>query len=195
VTADLPVPGYRERDARNQMPIPPGQALGNFTHMETEGELLPLIASLNDPSLTWADLEWLRGVTSLPIVVKGILTAEDARLAVEHGVDGIAVSNHGGRQLDRVPATIDVLEEIVEAADDRAEIYLDGGVRRGTDVLVARALGAKAVFFGRPYLWALAAMGEKGVRIALKILKTEIAIAMALLGTPTLSDITRAHVM
>jgi 4-hydroxymandelate oxidase len=195
VTADLPVPGYRERDARNQMPIPPGQALGNFTHLETEGELLPLIASLNDPSLTWADLEWLRGMTSLPIVVKGILTAEDARLAVEHGVDGIAVSNHGGRQLDRVPATIDVLEEIVEAADDRAEIYLDGGVRRGTDVLVARALGAKAVFFGRPYLWALAAMGEKGVRIALKILKTEIAIAMALLGTPTLSDITRAHVM
>lgn len=195
VTADLPVPGYRERDVRNKMPVPPDQALGNFADIETEGELLPFIAGLNDPSLTWDDLAWLRGVTSLPLVVKGILTKEDARLAVEHGVEGVVVSNHGGRQLDRVPATIDVLEEVVEAVDGRAEVYVDGGVRRGTDVLVARALGAKAVFIGRPYLWALAAMGEKGVRIALKILKTELAVAMALLGTPTLADITRAHVM
>ena len=195
VTADLPVPGYRERDARNEMPIPDNQALGNFAHIETEGELLPFIAALNDPSLTWDDLEWLRGVTSLPIVVKGILTAEDARLAVEHGVDAVVVSNHGGRQLDRVSASIDVLEEVVDAVEGRVEVYMDGGVRRGTDVLVARALGAKAVFIGRPYLWALAAMGEKGVRIALKIMKTEIAIAMALLGTPKLSDITRSHLM
>ncbi|MDQ3877234.1 MAG: alpha-hydroxy-acid oxidizing protein [Actinomycetota bacterium] len=195
VTADLPVPGYRERDVRNEMPIPDDQALGNFAHIETEGELLPFIASLNDPSLTWEDLAWLRGLTSLPIVVKGILTAEDARLAVEHGAAAVMVSNHGGRQLDRVPASIDVLEEVVEAVDGRCEVYVDGGVRRGTDVLVARALGAKAVFIGRPYLWALAAMGEKGVRIALKILKTEIAVGMALLGTPRLSDITRAHVM
>ncbi|MFN2594008.1 MAG: alpha-hydroxy acid oxidase [Actinomycetota bacterium] len=194
VTADLPVPGYRERDARNHMPIPPNQALGNFTHIETEGELLPFIAGLNDPSITWDDLAWLRGITTLPIVLKGILTAEDARLAVEHGVDGIAVSNHGGRQLDRVPASVDVLAEVVEAVDGRAEVYLDGGVRRGTDVLVARALGAKAVFFGRPYLWALAAMGEKGVRIALKIMKTEIGIAMALLGTPKLAGIRPGHV-
>jgi (S)-2-hydroxy-acid oxidase len=126
--------------------------------------------------------------------VKGLLTGEDARIAVEHGAAGIVVSNHGGRQLDRTPATIDVLEEIVDAAGGRAEIYLDGGVRRGADVLVALALGARAVFVGRPHFFALAAGGEAGVGAMLAIVRDELENAMRLLGTPRIADVGRAHV-
>ena len=145
-------------------------------------------ASLLDPSLTWQDVDWLRSVTDLPVLLKGILTAEDARLAVEHGAQAIIVSNHGGRQLDGVPATIDVLSEVVEAVEGRAEVLVDGGVRRGTDVVKALALGAKAVLIGRPYLWGLAADGEAGVTRVLRMLADEVELAMALLGCPTVSD-------
>jgi isopentenyl diphosphate isomerase/L-lactate dehydrogenase-like FMN-dependent dehydrogenase len=195
LTADLPVAGYRERDLRNRFVIPTSHGLGNFTGIDTAGrELLPFISSLNDASLTWADVDWVRSLTALPVLVKGILTAEDAELAVEHGAAGVIVSNHGGRQLDRVAATIDVLEEVVAAVAGRAEVYLDGGIRRGTDVLVALALGARAVFIGRPYLWALAAGGEAGVADALRLLRAELETGMALLGAPRLDAIERTHV-
>jgi isopentenyl diphosphate isomerase/L-lactate dehydrogenase-like FMN-dependent dehydrogenase len=128
-------------------------------------------------------------------VVKGILTAEDAALAVEHGAAGVIVSNHGGRQLDCAPATIDVLEEVVQAVAGRAEVYMDGGVRRGTDVLVARALGARAVFVGRPWVYALAAGGEAGVARLIALMRAELEAAMRLLGVTTLEAVTRAHVV
>ena len=126
--------------------------------------------------------------------MKGILTAEDARLCVEHGAAAVVVSNHGGRQLDRIPASIDALEEVVDAIGGRTEVYLDGGIRRGPDVLIALALGARAVFVGRPYLYALAAGGEAGVARAIALLRAEVEIAMALLGARTPSEVTRAHV-
>jgi isopentenyl diphosphate isomerase/L-lactate dehydrogenase-like FMN-dependent dehydrogenase len=153
------------------------------------------VGSIHDVTLTWGDLEWLRGLSDMPLVIKGILTPEDARLAIEHGADGVVVSNHGGRQLDHAPATIDVLEEIVDAVAGRGEVYLDGGVRRGTDVLIALALGARGVFIGRPYLYALAAAGEAGVARALEIMTAEIVNAMALLGVRSVTELTRAHVM
>ena len=195
LTADLPVAGYRERDLRNRFVIPSSHGLGNFTGIDTAGrELLPFISSLNDSSLTWDDVEWVRSLTSLPVLVKGILTAEDAALAVARGAAGVVVSNHGGRQLDRVPASIDVLEEVVAAVAGRVPVYVDGGVRRGTDVLVALALGASAVFIGRPYLWALAAGGEDGVAMALELLRAEITTAMTLLGATGVGAVERSHV-
>src|SRR5439155_5470331 len=140
---------------------------------------VPLKANFSDEdsaeenvSLTWESLAWLRSLTSLPIVLKGILTAEDAALAVQHGVDGIIVSNHGGRQLDGVSASIEALPEVVEAVNGRCEVYLDGGVRRGTDILKALALGARAVLVGRPILWGLAASGVEGVSHVLELLRT-----------------------
>jgi isopentenyl diphosphate isomerase/L-lactate dehydrogenase-like FMN-dependent dehydrogenase len=138
---------------------------------------------------TWADVDWLRGVTALPIVLKGILTAEDAAIAVARGVEGIVVSNHGGRQLDSVTASLDALPEVVAAGDGRCEIYLDGGVRRGTDVLKALALGARAVLIGRPILWGLAVAGAAGAADVLEILRRELEFAMALSGRPTITSI------
>jgi isopentenyl diphosphate isomerase/L-lactate dehydrogenase-like FMN-dependent dehydrogenase len=152
------------------------------------------MAALHEQRLTWADLASIRGLSSLPLVVKGILTAEDARLAVEHGAAGVIVSNHGGRQLDRTPATVDVLAEVVDAVGGRAEVYLDGGVRRAVDVLVALALGARAVFIGRPHFFALACGGEAGVAQMLGCLRDELENAMQLLGTPRVADVGRAHV-
>jgi 4-hydroxymandelate oxidase len=145
-------------------------------------------------SLTWDDLDEIRGWSDLPLVLKGILTAEDARRAVERGANAIVVSNHGARQLDRVAAPIDVLEEVVGAADGRAEVWVDGGVRRGLDVAIALALGARGVLVGRPLLWALAAGGQEGVDRALAILREEFEIALALLGAPTPGAIRREHV-
>jgi len=138
---------------------------------------------------TWETISWLRSLTSLPILLKGILTAEDALLAVEHGVAGIFVSNHGGRQLDGVQATIDALPEVVAAVQGRCEVYLDGGIRRGTDVLKALALGARAVFVGRPVLWGLAANGADGAYDVLELLRRELELAMALSGRPTLDSV------
>ena len=176
VTVDLPEVGRRERDLR--------------TGFETPASL----SDVTDNSLTWRDLEWLRAHTTLPIVVKGILTAEDAVLATESGVDGIVVSNHGGRQLDGVAASLDALPEVVEAAGDRAEILLDGGVRRGTDVVKALALGARGVLVGRAALYGLAVAGAEGVERVLTLLREEVKLALALCGCASPADVTRAHV-
>jgi isopentenyl diphosphate isomerase/L-lactate dehydrogenase-like FMN-dependent dehydrogenase len=129
----------------------------------------------------------------VPVLLKGVQTGEDARLAAEHGAAGIVVSNHGGRQLDTVAATIDLLPECVEAADGRVEVLVDGGIRRGTDVLVALALGARAVLVGRPALWGLAARGEEGARHVLEILRSEVELGQVLLGAPSVDAITRSH--
>jgi isopentenyl diphosphate isomerase/L-lactate dehydrogenase-like FMN-dependent dehydrogenase len=184
LTVDLPYLGNREKDRRNNVTIPPEPFYeANFVDVEEKGQ--PWVP------LTWESLSWLRSITSLPILVKGILTAEDAVLAVEHGVAGIIVSNHGGRQLDTALASIDALPEIVEAVTGRCEVYIDGGIRRGTDILKALALGARAVLVGRPILWGLAANGAQGVFQVLEILRKELELSMALAGRPTLDSIDR----
>jgi isopentenyl diphosphate isomerase/L-lactate dehydrogenase-like FMN-dependent dehydrogenase len=145
--------------------------------------------------VTWEKLRWLRSITSLPILLKGIVTAEDALLALEYGANGIIVSNHGGRQLDGTVASIDALPEVVHAVAGRCEVYFDGGIRRGTDVLKALALGAHAVLVGRPILWGLAVNGLEGVQHVLEMLYDELTMAMALAGCPTLSSIERSLVL
>jgi 4-hydroxymandelate oxidase len=192
LTADFPVSGRRERELRDGFALDWG-GLGNFPDLGGV-EFLPLMTALHDQRLAWTDLEWIRRVSGLPLVLKGVLTAEDARLAVEHGCDGVLVSNHGGRQLDRVAASVDALPEVVAAVGGRAEVYLDGGIRRGVDVLTALALGARAVFVGRPQCWALAVGGEAGVMQMLGILRDELVNGMQLLGTPRVADVGPAHV-
>ncbi|NXG87458.1 HAOX2 oxidase, partial [Stercorarius parasiticus] len=177
LTADLPYTGKRRDDVRNGFRLPPHMKLKNL-----EGAFEVCKMSLLDPSVTWNDIYWLRSLTHLPIIIKGILTKEDAELAVRHGVQGIIVSNHGGRQLDGGPATIDALVEVAEAVQGRVEVYLDGGIRKGSDVLKALALGAKCVFIGRPALWGLAYKGEEGLQDVLKILQDEFRLSMALAG-------------
>jgi 4-hydroxymandelate oxidase len=206
LTVDLPELGYRDRDRRNgwEMTVP----LGNFrddagpTHAGrrsdgADGEEvldgLEVVDQWLANNLTWDSLAAIRRWSSLPLVLKGIMTGEDARIAADHGVDAIVVSNHGGRQLDRTPAPIDVLEEIVAAAPDM-EIWVDGGVRRGLDVAIACALGARGVLVGRPILWALAAGGQAGVERALAILREEFELALTLLGAPTAADLRRDHI-
>jgi isopentenyl diphosphate isomerase/L-lactate dehydrogenase-like FMN-dependent dehydrogenase len=147
---------------------------------------------LHDASITWSVLDWFRGITRLPVILKGILSAEDARLAVENGAGGIVVSNHGGRQLDTALSTCQALPRVVEAAGGRSEVFVDGGIRRGTDVLKALALGARAVLVGRPYLWGLAAGGEAGARGVLEILREELRVAMILSGCARVADAGRA---
>lgn len=184
LTVDLPVLGNREKDRRNNVTIPPPPYQeANFIGIEKMGQ--------EWVTLTWESLSWLRSITSLPILLKGILTAEDALLAVEHGINGIVVSNHGGRQLDTAIPSIEALPEIVEAVAGRCEVYVDGGIRRGTDILKALALGARAVLVGRPVLWGLAVNGAEGVFHVLEILRKELELAMALAGRPTLESIDR----
>jgi len=149
------------------------------------------IASLFDPTLTWKDIEWLARITKLPVLVKGILRSDDALLAVKHGAAGVIVSNHGARQLDTAPATISVLPEIIDAVGGKVEVYVDGGIRRGTDVLKAIACGARAVFIGRSVVWGLACGGEAGVGYVLEMMRQIFDLAMALSGCPALSSITR----
>jgi len=144
---------------------------------------------LFDPSFNWNDLEWLRSVAKVPVILKGVLSAEDGRRAVERGADGVIVSNHGGRNLDTVPATIDALPRVVEAVAGRIPVMLDSGIRRGTDVLAALALGAKAVFIGRPYVYGLAAGGAQGVERVISILRDELERAMALTGRRSIAEI------
>jgi len=183
VTVDLPYVGRRERDLRLGFPNPPPD--------------LPLpYASLfeTSPSLTWHDLEWIRSEIPLPLVIKGILTREDAVLAVEHGADAVWVSNHGGRQLDGVAAGLDALPEVSEAVAERCEVYVDGGVRRGNDVLKALALGARAAFAGRAFACGLAVDGEAGVASVLSILNAEIGLGLGLLGCTSPGQVTRSHV-
>jgi isopentenyl diphosphate isomerase/L-lactate dehydrogenase-like FMN-dependent dehydrogenase len=141
------------------------------------------------PGLTWADLDWLRSLSALPLVLKGIRTPEDARLAVDHGVEGILVSNHGGRQIDMTLSSIETLPEIVEAVDGRAEIYLDSGIRRGSDVLRALVMGATAVAIGRPLFWGLAVDGANGVHQVLEILRRELEIALAYCGVTSVHNL------
>ena len=198
-TVDAPLLGRRERDVRNQFKMPDALAVKNLLPGKlqklpdaTSGSRhAPAIASLFDTALTWKDIEWLTGTTTLPVLVKGILRADDALLAVKHGASGVIVSNHGARQLDTTPATISVLPEIVDAVGSKVEVYVDGGIRRGTDVLKAIACGARAVLIGRPVLWGLASGAEAGVRYVLEMLRQEFDLAMALSGCPTLSSITR----
>ncbi|NXQ82606.1 HAOX2 oxidase, partial [Nyctibius grandis] len=186
LTADLPYTGKRRDDVRNGFRLPPHMKLKNL-----EGAFEVCKMSLLDPSVTWNDIYWLRSLTHLPIIIKGILTKEDAELAVRHGVQGIIVSNHGGRQLDGGPATIDALVEVVEAVQGRVEVYVDGGIRKGSDVLKALALGAKCVFIGRPALWGLAYKGEEGLQEVLRILQDEFRLSMALAGCASVSEIGR----
>lgn len=199
LTVDAPVLGRREKDVRSHFKLPAGMrvtnmsavGLGDLPESQQESGLAAYFASLIDPSLTWKDIEWLRSASGLPIVIKGIVRADDARIALEHGVDGIIVSNHGGRQLDTAPATIDVLADIADAVGDKLQVFVDGGVRRGTDIVKALSLGARAVLVGRPILWGLAVDGEHGVSSVLGILRDELERAMALCGCPRVSAVTR----
>ena len=193
LTVDLPVLGYRDDIVRIDFD-PGSRAYGNIADRAAVGGELDDLLDMRSIGLTWDALAEIRSWSSLPLVLKGILTAEDARLAVDHGVAGVWVSNHGGRQLDRSPAAIDVLDEIVEAVDGRAEVYLDGGVRRGTDAVTALAMGARAVFTARPFLYALACAGEPGVAKAIAILREETERAMSLLGAARIGDLRRDHV-
>lgn len=202
LTVDVPIIGNRERDLRNAFTFP--YPLANFSEVQLENMptgvvgdrsgLGSYIVSKWDPSLNWKDVEWLCGITRLPVAVKGVLTAEDALLSAEHGAACVIVSNHGGRQLDSAPSGIAALPEVAEAVGDRIEVLVDGGVRRGTDVLKALALGARAVLIGRPYLYGLALGGEDGARRVLEVLRQEIARDMALTGRPTIASIDRSLV-
>lgn len=195
LTVDLPVAGPRERDLRTDFVIPDDLPLPNVAPVLGRPlDSTTRLGDVVDKSLTWRDLEWLRGACALPLLVKGILTAEDAELACEHGAAGVVVSNHGGRQLDGVAASLDALPEIVDTVGDRCEVLLDGGVRRGTDVLKALALGACAVLLGRPAIWGLAVGGADGVAHVLGLIRTELEIGLTLLGCPSPGAVTRAHV-
>ncbi len=194
VTVDLPVAGYRERELRQPYRWSEETAFGNLGASSKGKEILELLGGLVNAALTWDDLSWIREVAGLPVVVKGILTGEDAALAVEHGAAGVWVSNHGGRQLDNVTATIDALPEVLEAIGGRVPVLMDGGIRRGTDIAVALALGADAVLVGRAPLWGLAADGQAGAQLALEILGRELRLTLAVLGAASVSELDRSHV-
>jgi 4-hydroxymandelate oxidase len=196
VTVDVPVLGRRPRDVRAGFAVPAELALVN--HREPTAEGAPgaegsapvgFDAVTPDAGFTFADLEWLRSIAPLPLVVKGILRGDDADLAARHGAAAIVVSNHGGRQLDGAPASLDALPEVAAAVAGRCEVLMDGGVRSGTDVLTALALGARAVLVGRPVLYGLAIGGEAGARRVLEMLRDELSAAMALAGCRTIEDI------
>jgi 4-hydroxymandelate oxidase len=196
LTVDLPASGRRERDLRSGFEVPPEVPVPAFVaHTERVATVSPThIGRVVDSSVTWSDLEWLRSLSPLPLVVKGILTAEDAALACEAGADGVVVSNHGGRQLDGVSASLDAVPEVAEAVDGRAEVLMDGGIRRGTDVVKALALGARAVLAGRAPLWGLAVDGAAGVQRVLELLREEVELALTLCGCASPADVSRAHV-
>lgn len=217
VTVDVPLLGRRERDIRNGMSIPPRITLANLyqgarhprwvTHLARGPEVtfvnfkefvpdshgMALMKWVNDeltnPAAQWDEIAWLRKLWQGPLVVKGVLTTGDAKRAVAAGADGIVVSNHGGRQLDYTPATAEVLPRIADAVGDRVEVFVDGGIRRGIDVMKALALGARAVLIGRPYWWGLAAGGSRGVEAVIDVLRSELDLAMALSGRPAVKDI------
>ena len=197
LTVDAPMLGRRERDLRNRFHLPDGVRLANVPSsgsvpMPTghgESGLANHFASGIDAALTWNDVDWLRSITKLPVLIKGIVRGDDAARAVDHGAAGVIVSNHGGRQLDTAIASVRALPEVAEAVAGRAEVLLDGGVRRGTDVIKALALGARAVLLGRPVVWGLAVGGEGGARRVLELLRAEVDLAMALCGCPSVDDI------
>ncbi|OVA20916.1 FMN-dependent dehydrogenase [Macleaya cordata] len=202
LTVDTPRLGRREADIKNRFTLPSFLTLKNFEGLDigkldktNDSGLASYVAGQVDRSLSWKDVQWLQTITKLPILVKGVMTAEDTRLAIQAGAAGIVVSNHGARQLDYVPATISCLEEVVKAAEGRVPVFLDGGVRRGTDVFKALALGASGVFIGRPVLFSLAVDGEAGVRKVLQMLHDEFELTMALSGCCSLGEITRNHIV
>jgi len=197
LTVDTPVLGARDREKRAGFHLPPPYRMANFppvvgeysanAHHDPHDIYNPFL----DASLTWQDFEWLRGHTKLPVLVKGVLSADDAKLAVEHGAAGVIVSNHGGRNLDTVPATIEALPAIAAAVGDRVPVLMDGGIRRGTDVVKALALGARAVLIGRPTVYGLTVGGAAGVARVVELLALELRQAMALLGVKSLGEIGR----
>ena len=196
VTADAPPGGNRERDRRNHFTLPKELGTPSLTAATGGGKALTIeeTFALMNHALTWADLGDLASECSIPVLVKGLVTAEDAELALDHGAAGVVVSNHGGRQLDRCVATADALPEIAEAIDGRATVLVDGGIRRGIDVATALALGADAVLVGRPALWGLAAGGREGVASVLGMLRSELELTLGLCGCTSPADLTRAHV-
>jgi isopentenyl diphosphate isomerase/L-lactate dehydrogenase-like FMN-dependent dehydrogenase len=196
LTVDAPTAGKRERDLRTGFTVPPEVNVPSVAAAVGSSEPLGIseVFSLVDPTLTWDDLERLASNCELPVLVKGIVRGDDAELAVEHGAAGVVVSNHGGRQLDTSQATAEALPEVADAVAGRCDVLVDGGIRRGTDVLVALALGATAVQVGRPALWGLAVDGEAGVRRVLEILHDELELALTLLGCRSPAEITPAHV-
>ncbi|HEX8904772.1 MAG TPA: alpha-hydroxy acid oxidase [Longimicrobiaceae bacterium] len=192
LTVTVPVQGNRERDTRTGFRLPPELEMANFTGLRQAvfpdaggSGLEAFIGREFDPTLTWGAVAWLRSITRLPIVLKGIMTPEDAALAVEHGADAVIVSNHGGRQLDGAEPTLLALPRVAEAVSGRIPVLMDGGVRRGTDVVKALALGARAVLVGRPALWGLAVDGQRGVERVLEMLHGELRRTLALLGRPS----------
>lgn len=216
LTVDTPVAGARLRDVRNGLTIPPSLSARTFAEgalhpawwfdlLTTEplefaslsrfdGTVAELVATMFDPAATIADVAWLRSVWAGPLVVKGVLTPADARVVVDAGADAVVVSDHGGRQLDRAPTPLEVLPAVVDAVGDRAEVYVDGGILSGTDVVAAVAYGARAALVGRAYLYGLMAGGERGVQRATDILATEVTSTMALTGVARVSDLRRDHV-
>uniref|UniRef100_A0A0V0HX32 (S)-2-hydroxy-acid oxidase n=1 Tax=Solanum chacoense TaxID=4108 RepID=A0A0V0HX32_SOLCH len=202
LTVDTPRLGRREADIKNRFVLPPNLSLKNFEGLDLgnidktdDSGLASYVAGQVDRSLSWKDVKWLQTITHLPILLKGVLTTEDARLAVESGAAGIIVSNHGARQLDYAPATVMALEEVVKAVhEDLSPVCLDGGIRRGTDVFKALALGASGVFIGRPVVFSLAVDGEPGVRKVLQMLHDEFELTMALSGCRSIKEISRSHI-
>ncbi|XP_071081055.1 2-Hydroxyacid oxidase 1-like [Haliotis cracherodii] len=204
LTVDSHVHGRRHAEMRNHFTLPAPYKLGvleglksrdGMSDEEREGGWSKFVNKLFSSSATWDDLRWLKTITKLPVIAKGIVTGEGAREAVEAGADAVWVSNHGGRELDCVPATMDALREVVEAVGDRCEVYLDGGVRSGLDALKAIAMGARAVFVGRPILWGLAHTGCEGAEKVLQILGDELNTGMALAGASKISEISRDMVV
>ena len=193
VTVDAPVAGLRRREIRGDVHLPPDLKVPNLpdptTGREGEVSFWTAVTEQFDPSLTFDDLAWLREVSGLPVTVKGVLRPDDAARCVEAGAAAVVVSNHGARQLDDAPTTADVLRSVVEAVAGRAEVYVDGGIRRPADVVKAVALGARAVLLGRPVLWALATGGAGGVADLLGWFRAELARTMALCGCPSLEDV------
>ncbi len=195
LTADLPELGRRERDERHGFGLPTEMRMANFREADVGSDdgsgLRKYIAGVRDPSLSWKDLDWLCSLSKMPVIVKGLVRGDDAVKAIEHGASGVVVSNHGGRQLDTCIAPIRALPEVVEAVQDRIPVLVDGGIRRGADVVKALALGAHAVMLGRPVLWGLAVGGQAGVERVLGLLMAEFDLAMALCGSQSVGDLTR----
>jgi 4-hydroxymandelate oxidase len=196
LTVDAPGLGTRERDTRNSFRLPDGLRVENLAPLgrgnipEVKGSGLAAYVRANfKPDLSYADLDWLCHATRLPVIVKGLVRGDDARRSVEHGAKAVVVSNHGGRQLDAAPSTCDALPHVARAVGDRCEVYVDGGIRRGSDVLKAIALGARVILVGRPILWGLTVAGSDGAGRVLELLRRELDETMLLCGCATLSDV------
>ncbi len=191
---DTPVLGARHREARSHFNLPadfklPNLNLGAVSHRPPQGAIY---SALLNPKLTWKDIEWLRSIAKVPVLLKGVMNPDDALQAAHAGVDGLIVSNHGARNLDTLPSTAEALPRIAEKIQGKIPLLVDGGIRRGTDVVKAIALGASAVLVGRPYLYALAVAGAAGVARVMEILKTELEMAMALTGRTKIAEIDQA---